>query len=53
MEGISENTIVNLISAAFSEYVKTLNDQNKKVKESGAKLLSKIAEYHPKTILLR
>ncbi|EAR88045.3 importin-beta amine-terminal domain protein (macronuclear) [Tetrahymena thermophila SB210] len=53
MEGISENVILDLITKAFSEYVKTLNDPVLKVQESGAKLLSKIAEYHPKAILLR
>jgi len=53
MEGISKNTILNLISSIFSEYVKTLLDSSKKVKESGAKLLSKIAEFHPETVLLR
>jgi len=36
--------VSNLIQAAISEFVKLLNDNNDKVKDSAAILLSKVAE---------
>ncbi|EGR29112.1 karyopherin beta 1, putative [Ichthyophthirius multifiliis] len=53
LEGISKGAINQLILKAFSEFVKTLLDKEEKVKESGAKLLQRIAEFHPECILMR
>jgi len=51
LEGPTESKLKQMITSALSEFIKLLNDTNKKVSETASKLLEKIGELYPECFL--
>ncbi len=52
VENAPRGSIENLINVALGEFIELLNDKSSRVKMNGAKLISKISENYPQTILM-